>query len=48
MVEITQPGGGMSVIPALRLRRKEGHEFEASLDCTAKPCLKQNKTKKRI
>jgi hypothetical protein len=34
----------MSIIPAQRMLRQEGHEFKASLDYIVKPCrIKQNK-----
>jgi hypothetical protein len=36
----------MSVISALGRLKQEDHEFEASLGCTVRPCLK-NKTKQK-
>jgi hypothetical protein len=35
----------MSVIPALRKLRQEDYEFEASLGCKVKICLKRAKIK---
>jgi hypothetical protein len=31
----------MPVIPALRMQRQEDLEFEVSLGCVAKPCIKK-------
>jgi hypothetical protein len=36
----------MPEVPALGRLQQKNHEFEARLDCLARPCLKRKKNKK--